>query len=267
MNNKDNLKYGTYIIDFGDAFSDILKEENGSNILGDDYQSAIEAFMYDNPDVFYLDVSKMYLNIETITKFFRTTYHVYISPAEGKTYLSQEFSDTTKIQEIINTIDNVKNNIMVKLQGNEYQNIRFIHDYLVNSIEYDTSYQAIGSYNIYGALIERKCVCEGYAKAFKYLVNCAGIECEIMQGTATNSTGQTEKHAWNCVKLEENWYAVDPTWDDPIIIGGNGRATNEMRYRYFLRGSNSFEMDHKLSYKFSDNGRNFSYPTLSRNDY
>ena len=50
------------------SHSDILSEEGGADKLGDDYQAAIEAFTHDNVDIFYLDVNKMYLNIETTTK-------------------------------------------------------------------------------------------------------------------------------------------------------------------------------------------------------
>jgi hypothetical protein len=65
--NKEEMKTGTKQIDFGNIFSDLLSEEDGQEILGEYYQSAIEAYMYDNPDVFYLNPNKMYLNIETTT--------------------------------------------------------------------------------------------------------------------------------------------------------------------------------------------------------
>lgn len=215
---KEYLKQGDYIIKYGNTFSDLLQTENGGEILGNDYQAAIEAFLHDNVDLFYLDVNKMYLNIETTTKFFKTTYNVYISPSQNSNYLNDEFSSKDQIQNSINAIEKEKNNIIAKLNGTDYQNIMFIHDYLVNNIEYDSKYNAIGSYSIYGALIEKKCVCEGYAKAFKYIANAAGFECELMQGKATNSTGETENHAWNCIKLNGLWYQVDSTWDDPIVI-------------------------------------------------
>lgn len=266
-NNKDNLKQGNYIINFGETFSDNLTEESGSEQLGNDYQTAIEAFMHDNPDLFYIDVNKMYLNIETTTKFLKTTYNVYISPAQGKTYLSDEFTSTNQIELAIEEIEKVKNYILSNLKGNDYNNILFIHDYLVNNIEYDSTYQEIGSYSIYGALIGKKCVCEGYAKAFKYLLNSAGLKCEMMQGTATNSSGQTESHAWNCVELNGTWYEVDVTWDDPIIIGNGGWVSNSTKYKYFLKGTDTFEKDHKLSYQFSDGGKIFSYPSISKSDY
>lgn len=267
QNNKQNLKLGNYKIEFGNIFSDILSQENGGEELGKDYQTAIEAFLHDNPDIFYLDVNKMYLNIETTTRFLRTTYNVYISPAQGSTYLSDEFATTAQIDRTIEEIEFIKNDIINQLRGSEYKKILWIHNYLIDNIEYDSSYQAMGSYSIYGALIGKRCVCEGYAKAFKYLVNEAGIECEIMQGTATNSSGQTESHAWNCVNVEGTWYEIDVTWDDPIVVGGGKVVSNQFRYKYFLKGRNTFEKDHVLSYQFSENGKVFGYPSISGSDY
>lgn len=265
--NKQNLKQGNYEVKFGNVFSDTLSEENGGEQLGQEYQTAIEAFVHDNPDVFYLDVNKMYLNIETTTKFLRTTYNVYISPAQSQTYLSNEFSSTAEIEIAIGEIERIRDDIINRLRGTDYQKILTIHDYLIDNIEYDSTYQAKGSYSIYGALAQKKCVCEGYAKAFKYLTNAAGIECELMQGTATNSSGQTESHAWNCVKVNGVWYEIDTTWDDPIIVGGGKFVSNEHKYKYFLKGRDTFEKDHVLSYQFSENGKSFAYPNISRSDY
>lgn len=264
---KQFLKQGNYVINFNDKFSETLQLENGSDILGDDYQAAIEAFTYDNPDLFYLDVKKMYLNMETKTKFFKTTYNVYIAPASESNYLSSDFQSTELIEKYIVQIEQIKNKIKYNLNGTDYQNILYIHDCLVDNIQYDTSYEKVGSHSIYGAFIRKECVCEGYAKAFKYLANSAGYECELMSGTATNSNGESENHLWNCIKLNDNWYEVDPTWDDPIVIGGNGKATNEMKYKYFLKGSRTFEKDHTLEYQFTENGRKFSYPNISPSDY
>jgi transglutaminase/protease-like cytokinesis protein 3 len=265
--NKANLMQGNYVINYGNTFSSLLTEEYGSDQLGTDYQTAIEAFTHDNADLFYLDVNKMYLNIETTTKLFKTTYNVYISAADNSTYFSDDFSSSTQVEQAMEAIETVKNNILNRLNGTDYQNILYIHDYLVDNIEYDSTYEATGSYSIYGALVGKTCVCEGYAKAFKYLTNAAGFDCEIMQGTATNSSGKTESHAWNCIKINGAWYEVDPTWDDPIIIGGTGKVGNDVKYKYFLRGTTTFEKDHVLSYQFSDGGKKFAYPKISKDDY
>ncbi len=266
LENKENLKFGNYKIEFSNTFSDTLSNEGADEQLGKDYQTAIEAFMHDNPELFYIDVNKMLLNIETTTKFLKTTYNVYISPASGKTYLSDDFGNLDQIKIAINQIENIKNSIINSLTGTDYDKIMKIHDYLVDNIDYDSTYQATGTYSVYGALIGKKCVCEGYAKALKYLANQAGIKCEIMQGTGTNSSGQTESHAWNCVKIDGIWYEIDATWDDPIIVG-NGYKANVYKYRYFLKGTASFEKDHVLSYQFSEGGKSFEYPIISKRDY
>lgn len=266
LESKDYLKQGNYKIEFGNEFYDTLSQENGDKQLWQDYQTAIEAFLHDNVDLFYLDVNKMYINIETITKLLRKSYNVYISAKEGETYFADGFTSTEQIDRAIGQIEEIKNNIIRNLSGNNYKKIMTIHDYIIDNIEYDSTYEALGTYSLYGAFIGKTCVCEGYAKSLKYLANSINIECEIMQGTATNSTGKTESHAWNCIKLDGNWYLMDTTWDDPIIVG-NGYKVNVFKYKYFLKGSQSFEKDHVLSYQFSDGGKKFKYPTISERDY
>ena len=264
--NKENMKSGTYVIEFGETFSDILSRENGNAVLEEDYQSAIESYLQDNPDVFYLDISKLYMNIETTKKTFSTTYNVYLAPPSGSTYFRDEFSSQVQVERAISQIEAVRDSVLQRLTGNTYQDLLIIHDYLVDNITYDQTYNATGSYSIYGALVTGSCVCEGYAEAFKYLANSAGIPCEIMQGTAQNSAGETERHAWNCVEINNRWYYVDATWDDPIIVG-NGRLTDDIKYRYFLKGKNDFEQDHFLETQLSDEGKNYTYPTISSNNY
>ena len=141
-----------------------------------------------------------------------------------------------------------------------------VHDYLVDNIEYDTTISRNNIYDVYGALVNRIAVCEGYARSFKYILDEMGIPCVLVIGTGTNSQGETERHAWNYVELEGNWYAVDCTWDDPIIIGGGGQTLSS-RYKYFLKGANEFNADHIASGYFTPKGKEFSYPDLSRNSY
>ena len=265
--NKENLKTGTYTIQFGNAFYDILSQENGSDKLQEEYQTAIEAFTYDNPDVFYIDVTKMYINIETIQKIFSTKYNVYINSAKDPTYLLDGFASKEQIDQCESQVIAVKNQILNQIAGkNDIEKMRYIHDYLVDTIEYDQTFGEKNIYNIYGALVSKTCVCEGYAKASQYLLNEAGLENIIITGTATNSDGKTENHAWNYVNIDEKWYAIDTTWDDPIIVGG-GKLTNTIRYRYFLKGSSTMNKNHFISTKFTSGGQDFEFPKLSITDY
>lgn len=264
--NKENMITGTYKIEFGNTFSDILDSTNGQNELGNYYQSAIEAYTYDNPDVFYLSPSKMYLNIETTTFGSNTTYNVFINNGSDANYFTDEFSSEAQVRSAINSIEQVKNSLVSRRTGNIYEDIKMVHDYLVDNIEYDTSLSKNNIYDVYGALINKVAVCEGYARSFKYILDEMGIPCVLVIGTGTNSRGETERHAWNYVEINGNWYAVDCTWDDPVVVGG-GNLPQSSKYKYFLKGANEFNQDHIASGQFTEGGKVFTYPSLSSSSY
>ncbi len=264
--NKEQMKTGTYQIELGTSFSDILSQSNGQEKLGEYYQSAIEAYTYDNPEIFYLSPKKMYLNIETTTRRDVSTYNVYINSGNEVNYLTEEFNSKQAVDQAITQIEQIKNQIIQNRTGNTYEDIKMVHDYLVDNISYDSSLSKQNIYNIYGALVNRECVCEGYARVFKYLLDELNIPCVMVIGTATNSQGETENHAWNYVQLNGNWYAVDTTWDDPVVIGG-GTASEESKYKYFLVGREVIDQDHSPSGQFTEGGKIFSYPNVTYESY
>ncbi len=82
-----------------------------------------------------------------------------------------------------------------------------------------------------------------------------------------NSSGQIEAHAWNYVQMDDGqWYAIDVTWDDPIIIG-DGVPGKDIKYKYFLRGSDAFFKNHTENGDVSRTGQSFKYKKLSLFDY
>ncbi len=265
--NRENLKTGTYKIDFGNVFQKLLVTNDGEKELKKQYQSAIEALIYENPEMFYLEATGMYINIEKVTKINGTKYNVYINNGSKDNYLTKGFNGKEDVDSYQVQIEKVRDYILANLEGKtDYEKTKMVHDYLVDSIEYDSSISKNHIYDIYGALVSRECVCEGYAKAFQYLMNECGIDNVIVIGTGTNSNNQTESHAWNYVKLDNNWYAVDVTWDDPILIGG-GKLPEKSKYKYFLKGSTTMNENHTPSGKFTDAGQIFTYPILSEEDY
>lgn len=264
--NKEQMKTGTAQIDLGTTFSELLATEDGEKKLGEYYQSAVETYLYDNPDVFYITASKLYLNIETTTRGTRKTYDVFINNGNEQNYFLDGYSSEAQVKQAINEVESIKNQIISQKTGNTYNDVKMVHDYLINTIEYETTISKNNIYNIYGALVQNESVCEGYAKAFKYLLDELQIPCVMVIGQATNSKGETENHAWNYVQINGNWYAVDTTWDDPVIIG-NGIIGNDVKYKYFLKGQNEFYKDHTPRFQFTDNGRQYTYPQLSVYDY
>ncbi|MCK9444635.1 MAG: hypothetical protein M0Q14_08920 [Tissierellaceae bacterium] len=111
----------------------------------------------------------------------------------------------------------------------DYEKVLVVHDYIVNSSKYDESLLYDSqippeSYSSYGVLELGNAVCEGYAKAMKYLLDDLQINSMIVIGASKG-----ENHAWNLVELESEYYHIDATWDDPITE--NGRSI--IRHSYF----------------------------------
>ena len=258
--NKENMKTGTYEINLGTQFSNLLSQSNGEELLGEYYQSAIEAYTYDNPDVFYIEFNKLYLNIETTTRTNVKSYRVFINAGNNTNYLTKEFSSKEKIDTALNEIEKVEMYFTQNQKENTYENIKSVHDYLVESIDYEQTISKDNIYNIYGALINGNVVCEGYAKSFKYLLDKLEIPCILVSGEAINSENKRENHMWNYVKINETWYAVDVTWDDPIILN-NGELSKENKYQYFCQGDN-MNSNHFVATKLTTNGQEFEYPEL-----
>lgn len=133
-------------------------------------------------------------------------------------------------------IENAKSIINVCKTENDYDTIKNIHDYLANNIEYVDGLN--NSHNIVGALIDGKCVCDGYSYAFKYLTEIAGYKNIIIIGDAHNGK-EIASHAWNKIEINDNWYNVDLTWDD-----GASKDDDKIDYMYFLATDEVFNTNH-----------------------
>ena len=265
--NKNELKTGKYVFDFGTTFNTLLHSENGEEKLNTAFQSAWNGFSYDQNDLFYVDINKMSLIKENRTLGGITTYYVSIGPGNNTDYLEENFKTQEEVQKAQQYIENIIRQIKEQTKENtDVQKIKKVHDWLVSVIEYDKTEENLNKYSIYGALHDKKAVCEGYARSFKYIMEEIGVPCVLVAGTAQNSEGTTEVHAWNYVQIEQNWYAIDITWDDPIVIG-NAQLTEQQRYKYFLKGSEEFFKNHTENGVLSENSMKFTFPTLAKNNY
>lgn len=263
--NIENMKTGTYIIDFGKQFNDLLNSDGGDTKLNIAFQSAWNAFTYDNMEVFYIDIEKLILTTKTTSFVGLKTHKVSLSNGNNYSYLKSEFSNGEEIEKKLKQINQIVSEMKKNLNGySTYEKIKQVHNWLIDNVEYDSN--AEEPYSISGALTEGKAVCEGYARSFKYIMDKLQIPCVLVSGTGTNSKGETESHAWNYVQLYGKWYAVDVTWDDPVIVG-NGYITESIRYKNFLKGRNSFFSNHVEDGYLSANSQKFTFPELSLEDY
>lgn len=148
------------------------------------------------------------------------------------------------------SVDSIVGAANVKCDS-DYEKAAFVHDFIVLNCTYDidtfnkylnNSNEGTSlAYTSYGCLVNRKAVCEGYSKAYKLILNRLNIECEVVSGTATNNMGMGN-HAWNYIKLDDGYYLVDVTWDDPVYSDGTQR--NEVRRDYFCLNSEMLSKDH-----------------------
>ena len=149
---------------------------------------------------------------------------------------------TTNAQEAALT-NYIRNTILPQLSlggKTTYQKVQAIYNWITANVKYDYSHMNDPTYwpqyTAYAAAVQKKAVCQGYANLFYRLANDAGIDCRIITGKAYNGT-QTEDHAWNIVRMEdEKYYCLDATWD---------AGSDPKDYDYFLKGLTSFSRDHQ----------------------
>jgi len=98
-----------------------------------------------------------------------------------------------------------------------------IHDAL-GTIPYSNDESQPDRDNLYGTLVNNEAICGGYASAYLYLTELAGLESVFLAGESERGIS----HAWNAVRLDEAWHFVDITWNRPNDKFGN------VRHAYFL---------------------------------
>lgn len=101
----------------------------------------------------------------------------------------------------------------------DYEKEVAVHDYIVGNCTYDKSNLDDETiYSSYGVLVNRKAVCEGYARTSALLLKLSGVESDLISGDAKGDMveeGSTMGHMWNQVCIDGVWYNYDATWDDP----------------------------------------------------
>lgn len=201
------------------------------HMLSEQIQEIYIRVLYDNPMLFYV-------NQTTITMCGQPGAYSLIPE-----YLYTEREIAQLIREIQVIVDKI--HTRVDTLQDEFRIERFLHDSVVKSVPYD--YDALNkkdcfnAHSIIGAFIDKKAVCEGIAKAFKFLCNEFSMKCIVVYGKASQDgdfSGDTY-HAWNLVKVRNESYYVDVTWDN--MCDGEIR---HISYDYFNVTTEEILKDH-----------------------
>ncbi len=115
---------------------------------------------------------------------------------------------------------------LVDPNDNLEDNIKRIHDYIINTTKYDSDKvdKEIINYKsdiAYGPLFEGYAVCGGYSDLMELFLERMNVE---------SFKVSSERHIWNAVKMGNRWYHLDLTWDDPVSSDGR----DYLEYQFFL---------------------------------
>lgn len=131
--------------------------------------------------------------------------------------------------EEIESIDEELDNIIDKIGVNNVKSlrskIRLFHDYIASINVYDSDKEnGESSYlsdKAIGTLFQGHSICSGYTDTFSLFLDKINVE---------NYKIATDEHTWNALLINNKWYHVDLTWDDPITNTGD----NIIQYDYFM---------------------------------
>lgn len=134
----------------------------------------------------------------------------------------------TRYEQMVPVIDSIVAGVEEDMS--DLDKVIYLHDVLVDRVVYKETDKSM--YIASGALVDRQAVCAGYAKALNVLLRRVGLETTYVKGKSLN-------HGWTYVKLDGQWYHIDPTWDDTRtpVAGKISRAN-------LLRNDTEFSKNH-----------------------
>ena len=101
----------------------------------------------------------------------------------------------------------------VNINDNEVKKFKTIYDTIIYKIEYDfngVKETKLENQNLIGGLFKNTSVCEGYSKILQQALSLVNIESIVVGGGGLK---EEDGHIWNQVKIDNDWYNVDVTYD------------------------------------------------------
>lgn len=178
--------------------------------------------------------------------FWVDSRYTYERTGDSITRVYPSYTDTP--EEIAGTLSALHGASAELLSGigpelSDFDRALLLHDRLCRHVEYDLG--APRQREAYGALCNGRATCEGYARAYAYLLAQTGIEALLVYGEAG------EPHAWNILRLDGKYYLADPTWGDMTYEDG----TVVLSHAYLFAQDSAFS-----SHRPYRDGQNYPLP-------
>lgn len=173
------------------------------------------AIIADNPHIYYLEQTQIRYVYSPLGIEIHPTY---VFPKSQIAAYNQQFQD--KANEIVAVV-------IAEAGSDELKREKALYEYFAKNFTYDKfalntkdPIALCKAHSLIGVFLEGKAVCEGFSKAFKFLMNAMDMKCIVVTGYA--DWDYASGHAWNIVKLNNKPYHVDVTWaisrnDDGIV--------------------------------------------------
>lgn len=231
--------------DFNNIFYTILNSGMNEVVIycSSDYKNCINDFN---------DYTKNSSEIEAINNYvdpFNSFKNIAVSTDNfNRIQINITKAYTENQIELIDSMINkyIKENINSSM--NDREKIRAFHDYIINNTKYDMNYNVDvnkdtypnSPYNAYGVLFENKAICGGYSDVMAIYLDKIGIK---------NYRIASSEHIWNYVFVDNNWYHLDLTWDDPITNTGE----DILIYDFFLIDNKQLESKKTSQHQYNKN--------------
>ena len=189
------------------------------------------AIMADNPLLYYVDQTKV--------SYSYSSQYIEIEP----TYIFSKSQIAAYNNKINEKAKQILTEVMRTAGNDDVRREKALFEYFVKHFTYDSAskyskdpVRSCKVHSLLGVFLDGKAVCEGFAEAFKFLMNAMDMECIVVSGRADWKS--SEGHAWNIVKLNGKYYHTDVTW----AISRNEDGT--IWYDYLNVSDKEISLDH-----------------------
>ena len=177
----------------------------------DSIDRSYHAVLKDHPEIFW---------VHNREKIYKTTYSDsdYCIFTPGYTYTDSEIDEIQTAME--QSFQEVR--ALIPEDAGDYEKVRIVYTYVIDHTQYQTGED---DQSIAGVFWKKSAVCAGYAGAVQYLLERLDIPCIYVDGS---TKGSTEGHAWDIVKIGQEYYYVDATnGDQPDFLNGDAAQLEE----------------------------------------
>lgn len=177
----------------------------------DSIDRSYHAVLKDHPEIFW---------VHNREKIYKTTYSDsdYCVFTPGYTYTDGEIDEIQTAME--QSFQEVR--ALIPEDAGDYEKVRIVYTYVIDHTQYQTGED---DQSIAGVFWKKSAVCAGYAGAVQYLLERLDIPCIYVDGS---TKGSTEGHAWDIVKIGQEYYYVDATnGDQPDFLNGDAAQLEE----------------------------------------